>query len=173
MWNPCMYTNIHTGHGLNILRKFLEEPEASHNLPPDFNVNTIVEAATLVMRWNIFVYGVTYFRKMIGTAMGTPAAVLWAIIYYYWQEKNMLISRYNDRSQMPLLVCFIDNIFDILFVGGDTGLPWKNWMSSKLTLTILGSCIDEPSLQVNYLDLTLQLVYGYIHTKTCQKPINM
>ena len=45
-----MYTNIHTGHGLNILRKFLEELEASHNLPPDFNVNMIVEAATLVMR---------------------------------------------------------------------------------------------------------------------------
>ena len=33
--------------------------------------------------------------------------------------------------------------------------------------------IDEPSLQVDYLDLTLQIVDGHIQTKTYQKPINL
>ena len=41
-----------------------------------FHTCMIIEAATLVMRWNDFVYGDTYFRQMIGTAMSTPAAIL-------------------------------------------------------------------------------------------------
>ena len=45
-----MYTNVHTEHGLTALRQFLMELEASQNLPPDFNIDMIIGAATLVTR---------------------------------------------------------------------------------------------------------------------------
>ena len=78
-----MYTNINTDHGVATLRGFLEELESNESLSPDFNIEMIIEAAMLMVHGNIFEYGNAYFRQLIGTAMGTPSAVLWAIIYYY------------------------------------------------------------------------------------------
>ena len=69
-----MYTNIDidTDDGLKILGKFLEELREEGKLPRDFDIDMIVEAAKLVMRWNIFVYGNYFFKQLIGTAMCTP-----------------------------------------------------------------------------------------------------
>ena len=92
-----MYTCIDTAHGLAILRQFLEELEAQGDLPVHFNIDLIVEAAALVMRWNIFEYGNCYFQQLRGTAMGTPAAVMWSIIYYWWHEKHTLIPKYGNK----------------------------------------------------------------------------
>ena len=86
-----MYTNIDTYHGLEILRSFLEDLEKQGDLPPDFNIDMIVNAAEIVMHWNIFEYGDCFFKQLIGTAMGTSAAVLWAIIYYFGQKKWILL----------------------------------------------------------------------------------
>ena len=49
-----MYTKIETEHGLEVLWQFLEELKEEGKLPPDFDIEMIVEAAALVMRWNIF-----------------------------------------------------------------------------------------------------------------------
>ena len=49
-----MYTNIDTKHALEVLIKFLEEVEEEGKLPPDFDIEMIVELATLIMRWNLF-----------------------------------------------------------------------------------------------------------------------
>ena len=77
---------------------------------------------------------------------------------------------------MPLLVRYIGNIFAIILVGGDSGSTLEELNEFKADINNVGILkwnIDEPSLQVNYLDLALQLVDGYIHTKTYQKPINL
>jgi len=39
----------------------------------------IVEAAQIVMRWNLFEYGNLYFQQLIGIAIQTPTALMWAI----------------------------------------------------------------------------------------------
>ena len=49
-----MYTYIDANHGLEVLRLFLEELEREGKLPPDFNIEMIMQAATPIMRWNIF-----------------------------------------------------------------------------------------------------------------------
>ena len=36
----------------------------------------ILEAAKLVMQWNLFEYGDCYFEQLTGTAMGMPATVM-------------------------------------------------------------------------------------------------
>ena len=77
-----MYTNIDMNHGLKVLRSFLEELRSANDLPPNFDIDMIVEAAGLVMHWNIFEYGDCCFKQLIGTAMGTPAAVMWTKILF-------------------------------------------------------------------------------------------
>ena len=71
-----MYTNIDTKHALEVLQKFLQELEEEGKLTPDFDTDMIVQAATLVMRWNHFEYGSSFSKQLIGTAMGTPVAVI-------------------------------------------------------------------------------------------------
>ena len=49
-----MYTSIDTAHGLKILRHFLEEFQEEGNILDNFDIHMIVEAAKIVMHWNLF-----------------------------------------------------------------------------------------------------------------------
>ena len=118
----------------------------------------IVEAARLVMRWNVFECGDYCFKQLIDTVMGTPAALLWAIIYFYPHEKNNIILSFAQK--MPLLVRYIDDIFLLILYGGDDGFTLEEWTQFDNMLNdyrILKCEIGEPSTSVNYLDLTIQL----------------
>ena len=66
-----MYSSIDTKHALEVLQKFLEELEEEGKLPPDFDVDVIVQAAALIMCWNLFEYGDSFSKQLIDTAMGT------------------------------------------------------------------------------------------------------
>jgi hypothetical protein len=92
-----MYTYIDTDHALEVLRLFLEELEREGKLPTDFDIDMIMQAATLIMKWNLFEFGNTFFKQLLGTAMGTPVAVIWAMIYFWWHEKHRLIPRLIPR----------------------------------------------------------------------------
>ncbi|KAL7553431.1 hypothetical protein ACHAWF_017429 [Thalassiosira exigua] len=116
----------------------------------------IKKAAALVMRWNIFEFGDCYFKQLIGTAMGTAAAVLWAIIYYYWHEKHVLIAKWSKK--MPLLKIFVDDIFAIIKVDDQDGMTADEWKMFKNDINSLGIIewnINELYRQVVFLDLTL------------------
>ena len=131
-----MYTYIDTEHGLKVLRAFLEELKQEGNLTNNFDIEMIVEAASIVMRWNLFEYGDCFFKQLICTAMGTPAAVLWSIIYYYPHEKHKLIPFAGHK--MPLLVRFIDDTFLIAKFGGDNGFSPSEWNQFTTTMNTYG-----------------------------------
>ena len=114
-----MYTNIDTGHALKVLRWFLEELKREGKLPPDFDIDMIIEAATIVMRWNIVEFGDAFLKQLIGTAMGTPVEVTWATIYFYWHEIHVLIPKYGRK--MILNYRFVDDICALALFGGDDG----------------------------------------------------
>ena len=59
-----MYTNIDTDHALHILRLFLEELKDDGCLPEDFDIDMLIEAATLIMTWNLFEYGDLFFNRI-------------------------------------------------------------------------------------------------------------
>ena len=100
--------------------------QSADNLQPNFDIDMIVKAVRLVMRWNIFEYGDYCFKQLIGTAIGTPAAVLWAIIYFYLHEKHKLIPTFAHK--MPLLMRYIDDIFLLILYGGDNSLTPEEWI---------------------------------------------
>ena len=153
-----MYTNIDTDHRLKALRPFLAELRPEDNLPPNFEIDMIFEAARPVMCWNIFQYGNCCFKQLIGAAMGTPAAVLWAIIYFYPHKKYNLIPSFTLKMQ--LLVRYIDDIFLLVLYEGDDGFTLEEWIQFGSMINeyeILKWEVGEPSISVNYLDLTAQL----------------
>ena len=80
-----MHANIDTTHGLKILNDFLVELWNEGCLAADFDVDMLIEAVALILRWNIFEYGDSHFIQLISTAMGAPVAVTYATIYLWWQ----------------------------------------------------------------------------------------
>ena len=58
--------------------------------------------------------------QLIGTAMGTSVAVIFANLYYGWHEKTCILPHYNTKDNCPLVFYrrFIDDIFGI-WVGTD------------------------------------------------------
>ena len=171
-----MYTCIDTIHGLAILRQFLEELEAQGDLPVHFNIDLIVEAAALVMRWNIFEYGDCYFQQLRGTAMGTPAAVMWSIIYYWWHEKHTLIPKYGNK--LLLLKRFVDDTICIVKIGGDDGMSQLELANFKADFDNFGPGtltweVFDPTKSTPFLDLTITIKNGNITTSTYQKPLNL
>ena len=72
------------------------------------------------MKNNIMTFGDTHFLQLIGTAMGTPAAVMLANIYFGFQEKNTIIRKYQrNLKRLQKHVRLIDDIFRIWLGGTD------------------------------------------------------
>ena len=169
-----MYTKIDTGHALRVLRWFLEELKREGKFLEDFDIDMIIEAATIVMRWNIVEFGDVFLKQLIGTAMGTPAAVTWATIYFYWHELHVLIPKYGRK--MILNYRFVDDIWALALFGGDDGFSPNEFDEFKQDMNNFGLLkwkVNEPSTCVNFLDLTLTIENGLITSKTYQKPTNL
>jgi hypothetical protein len=103
-----MYTNIDTDHALLEIARFLDSYPATRNLS---SKAAIISALSIIMRNNIFWFGDTYFLQKSGTAMGAPPACMYATLYFFIHEKE-LIDRY--RHAFLYYKRYIDDIFIVL-----------------------------------------------------------
>ena len=83
-----MYNNIFTDHAIEVISWWLNDMHEKDKLPYNFPLDAVLSAMVTIMRNNIFKWGDLYFLQLLGTAMGTSAAVMWATLYY------ALITRY-------------------------------------------------------------------------------
>ena len=67
-----MYTNIDTDHALTTIAAFLR----THDLALGMPTEALIAGLDLIMRWNVFQFGDTFWRQKSGTAMGTPPACM-------------------------------------------------------------------------------------------------
>jgi len=88
-----MYTNIDTDHALKVISEWLES--IIGQLPLDFPQSAIIDAMVIVMRNNLFEWGDKHFLQLLGTAMGTSSAFMWANTYYWIHERSKLIPAYS------------------------------------------------------------------------------
>ena len=161
-----MYTNIDTEHAIQVISAWLD---SLSELPLDFPVNAVKDAMKIVMRNNIFEWGDTYFRQLLGTAMGTSAACMWATAYYGVHESESLLPTHS--THLVLYVRFIDDIFGI-WNGSDEA--WEAFKGDINNFGILTWEICEPSSSANFLDLTISIEQdGSLTTKTYQKAMNL
>jgi hypothetical protein len=166
-----MYTNIDTSLGLETLKDFLLKN--STGISTTFPTNLFLQIMELVMRNNIFSFQDTYWLQTSGTAMGTPVACAYATITYGHYENSILLP--NFKSNLLYYQRYIDDIFGI-WIPSTAGNNAETWESFKNQLNSWGSLkwvIEEPSLNTNFLDLTLSISESKILTKTFQKDMNL
>jgi hypothetical protein len=162
-----MYTNIDTDHALTVIATFLDSHPLA--LALDLPSKALISALDLVMRCNLFQFGDTYWKQLSGTAMGTPPAVVYATLYYAIHELSMptrfcrclaLYKRYID-----------DGIGIWLSTDPQTWLDFKAWINSFGSLEWT---FTEPSLQIDYLDITIRIDSECrLQTTLFEKPLNL
>ena len=169
-----MYTNIDTEHAILCLNNWLHRHELE--IPRDFPIEAVVEAAKLVMRNNFFQFGDRYYKQIRGTAMGTNAAVPWAIIYYAAHEEALLIPKYmNNLSKLLFCKRFIDDGLGVWLGDGDTE-DCATFNAFKHDLDqhgVLRWEATKPTHKLDFLDVTIEIINGKIVTRTFQKAMNL
>ena len=162
-----MYTNIHTGHGINTIEKYINDQQ--HTIDIDFPAKLIIKLLKIVMENNVFRFGDLWFLQKNGTAMGTIAAVKYATIYFAQHEHDTIIPKY--KNQMLYFRRYIDDIFIIWDTQGP--FSWKD-LENDLTYEKLKWETNEPSNTVDFLDLTIFTdKNNRLQTKTFEKPLNL
>jgi len=144
-----MYSNIDLDHGLAIMQLWLDtaERESSHLIP----TKAILDALELVMRNNIMKFGDTHFLQLIGTAMGTPVAVMFANLYFGFHEKNKLIPKYQrNLKRLQKHFRFIDDVFGIWL--GNTDEEWEQMKRDYNDFGILKWDFTIPATSVDFFN---------------------
>jgi len=106
--------------------------------------------------------------------MGTPAAVMRSIIYFWWHEIHVLIPKYGNK--LRFLKRYIDNLFAVFLVGRDDGMSEAEWLEFKNDFDdfgILAWEANKPSTLVDFLDLTVKIKDGSFVSRTFKKPMNL
>eukprot|EP00956_Cyclotella_meneghiniana_P015107 scaffold22917_cov55-Cyclotella_meneghiniana.AAC.3 len=165
-----MYNNIDTEHAITVITQWLRDLDSEGLLPYGFPLDAVLDAMKIIMRNNIFEFGDCYFLQLIGTAMGTSAAVMWATIYFAVHEKHILA---NHSGNLLYYKRFIDDIFGIWI--GNTTNEWSSFCDDINNFGVLTWDIgdNKPSLSVDFLDLTIMIRGSKIETKTFQKKMNL
>ena len=92
-----MYNNIDTAHAIEVILKWLRALHATNQLPDGFPLDAVISAMITIMTNNIFEWGDLYFLQLLGTAMGTSAAVMWATLYFAYHEEHTLIPMHSHN----------------------------------------------------------------------------
>eukprot|EP00804_Cyclotella_cryptica_P019481 CCRYP_006649-RB/>CCRYP_006649-RB protein AED:0.21 eAED:0.04 QI:0/-1/0/1/-1/0/1/0/367 len=165
----AMYSNICLDHAMQVMKHWLEHV---YRAPITRPLNqAILQGLELVMRHNIMKFGDSYFLQLIGTAMGTSVAVVFANLYFGWHEKVTLLPKYRDALKRILFHArFIDDVFFIWT--GDMDSTWESLIQDYNNYGILKWDITSPKTAVNFLDLTITIENDRLTTKTFQKPNN-
>ena len=135
-----------------------------------FLAELVMGLTKLIMTCNIFEFGNTSWLQITGTAMGTPIACTYTIVYYAWHEKDDLLNEYGDN--LYFLVRYINNVFGIWLWG-----PVIDWTNFKYRLDEFRQLEWTPS-ELSHthiiLDLTVRIkANNFITIETYQKPMNL
>jgi hypothetical protein len=159
-----MYTSIDTDHALATIATFLRTHELALGLPAE----ALISGLELIMRWNVFKFGDTYWRQLTGTAMGTPPACMYATLYFAIHELNM-----PTHLQLCLAIYkrYIDDGIGIWI--GPTAL-WTEFQSWVNSFGSLRWIFTDLSREIDYLDITIRLdPNNAIRTTLYEKPLNL
>ena len=166
-----MYTNIDPAEGLPTIRKYLEKFKKEIN--PYFPIDFIMDLLTIVMKNCVFQFGNTYWVQNIGTAMGTPVACIYAILFYGYFEKTDILKKYNFNLQLYKRA--IDDICGIWRENPNNPDAFQEFKHDLDTKCKLEWECEDLSQETNFLDLTIMIDKntGKVSTKTYQKPMNL
>ena len=116
-----LYTMIPTDDALKKIETFLRRPNSIQSLQNEFStvnieiiISTIIKSLTIVLKNNFIEFNGQTYLQINGTAMGQSCAVVFANIYVYELE-NELVQKYLNEKMLLYYIRFIDDVFAILF----------------------------------------------------------
>jgi hypothetical protein len=163
-----MYTNIDTNHALEVISQYLRHSPQCLDIDPE----PIICALEIIMRNNLFKFGDTHWLQITGTAMGTPPACMYAILYYGIHELT-LFPRF--QATVPFYKRYIDDVFGLWITDDDASTDERNWTEFQDAMPFgkLTWEFSQRTTSVNFLDLTLTLDHHRIVTRLYEKPLNL
>ena len=181
-----MYTNIDVDHSIEIIRRWFTE--FNEDIPSDIPTNLIISALEIVMNNNIFTFGDTFWRKKLGTAMGTPCACMIASIYFAYHERKTILPKYT--TNILFYKRFIDDVFCLWYDkdNNDTNVTEsKTFKEFKDNMNNFGNLkweFEALTMTTTFLDLNINLTKRDILNQTTdnfyktnfstyQKPMNL
>jgi hypothetical protein len=132
-------------------------------------LEAVKEAMMIVMTNNIFQFGDAYFLQLLGTAMGTSAACMWATIYFSIHKNDCLLPMFGNH--IILYNRYIEDIFGIWIRESDDN--WELFKTETNNFRLLKWDFSELSHSVNFLDLMISINHGEITFCTYQKLMNL
>jgi hypothetical protein len=81
-----------------------------------FDTEAIIAALHLVFENNLFKLGDTFWKQILGTAMGTPPGPLWATIFFALKEMGLLP---KWSTFLHFYKWFIDDVLGVWLVHPD------------------------------------------------------
>ena len=129
-----LYPSIDLADGLAALHTTL----SNSGLPPE-RVDFLVALTSWVLHNNFFEFGDTFWKQVKGTAMGTPLAVAFAVIYLSVLEDEVLrICILSEPSFVPplLLKRYIDDLFALFYTRTDAELFISVYKSRRSSIRL-------------------------------------
>jgi hypothetical protein len=146
-----LYPNIPITEGLIFFKRSLIYHKQRHLLEfSNLSIDLICDLMNWVLNNNYFTFGPLCFKQRYGTAMGTPAAVVFACLFLDEVEREVL----QRLSFRPIFFKrYIDDIFGI-FANRDNALTYIQTFNSILkTIHCSSYTIDDK--EGVFLDLTI------------------
>ena len=120
----------------------------------------------------VFKFGETFWIQLIGTAMRTPVACIYAILFFAYYERIILLRKY--KKNILFYVRQIDNIFGIWIDDEENPNLWTEFQQDLNSTCKLEWNTTSLSKSVDFLDITIILdKEGNISTDTFQKKMNL
>jgi hypothetical protein len=132
----------------------------------------IILALEIIMRNNVFKCGDTFWLQKTGTAMGTPPACMYAILYYGIHELRFCP---KFQSIVPFYERYIDDVIGLWIMDDDPATDDQNWTAFQEAMLFgkLTCEFSERTTSVNFLDMTLTLDNNRVLTRLYEKPLNL
>jgi hypothetical protein len=166
-----MYTNIDPEEGIETVRSYLST--YNKEIKEQVDVSYICDLLYLVMNNNIFKFGNTWWKQLVGTAMGTPCACIYATLFFGWFERQFILTKY--KNNLLFYKRQIDDIFGVWVEDSRYPDRWEEFKQDLNNYCKLDWNTEELSTSVNFLDLTIEIDKdkGKLTYKTYQKPMNL
>ena len=97
-----MHSNIDAKEGIDTIRRYITD--FGHEIQIAFPEELIIKLLQLVMTNNIN----TWWLQKIDTAMGTLCACTYALIFFVYYERTVILQKYKNNIVTPLR--YIDHI---------------------------------------------------------------
>ena len=165
-----MNTNIPTNTAFMLIAKHIRT--SITEVRPQQN-EALIAALKLVMLNNIFSFGDMTFKQMNGTALGTPPAPPYAMIYYGLHESKFLPQYQNH---VVFYKRYIDDVLGIWLPHPNQKINsqlWEEFTASMNNHPGLTWEFNTPINKVDFMDLTISITNGHISSSLFERPLNL